>query len=345
MLLNLIFGAVVLWGGRHDPMDPRLVHEKMAIDRLADAHYVFYSPWSHADLAKARPDLVAAANERAFARGVQSPAIFRQLDHQRQFDGVLLAGDPTTYEPLLKHLSESKDFVLTWLDNAALVFRRYGAKPWREADLNTTAAGLKGENKARFLAGAATRLIAIGQIDMAKRALDQAAPNGGKLPEYWTTLGLFDGKIDHWKEALDALNQALALNSDFTPALTTKAQILFGARRYDEALDIMDKVVAEHPNDPSMLFLHATISHEAHAYQREIAALKRLIGLAESQGVSATGYHIYLGQAYAQTGDAMLSLIEFKKVLDSDDASPEQRIFAQDCMNKIADKTGQRISN
>lgn len=341
-LLNLVYGIAVLVRGHREPEDPRLSHERLALERLKDVHYLFFSPGSHADLQAARPDLVAAADERAFARAVQMPPVFRSLDHQRQFDALLLSGDPTTYKPLLQHLGETKDFTLTWLDNAVLIFRRGGARPWAEPDLAVTAAQFQGENRARFLAGAATRLIAIGQLPMAKRALDQAQPQGGDLPEYWTALALYDGEVAHWKEAMDSLDHALSLQADYTPAMTTKAQILFGARRFDEALAISDQVVEEHPDDPSMLFLHATISHEAHAYEREIAALKHLIELAESQGQSTTGYRIYLGQAYAETGDAVPSLIEFKKALEAPDISPDQRKFAQSCVDKIGERTGKQ---
>jgi len=339
-LLTLVFGIVAVVRGHRQPEDPRLAHEQLGIARLQDVHYLFFSPASQADLQAARPDLVAGANERVFAQAVQMPSVFRALDHQRQFDALLLSGDSTTYQPLLHHLAGSKDFVLTWLDNAVLIFRRFGARPWVESDLTAAAAQFEGENRARFLAGAATRLIAIGQLQIAGRALDEAQPLGRNLPEVWTALALYDGEIAHWSDALDSVNRALALQDDFTPAMTTKAQILFGARRFDEALAISDQVVEEHPDDPSMLFLHATISHEAHAYEREIAALKHLIELAEAQGQSTTGYRIYLGQAYADSGDAMPSLIEFKKVVQSPDASPEQRKFAQDCIDKIGQRTG-----
>ena len=62
--------------------------------------------------------------------------------------------------------------------------------------------------------------------------------------------------------------------------------------------------------------------------------------MAEAQGISTTGYRVYLGQAYAETGEAMTSLIEFKKVVGAPDASPEQRSFAQDCIDKIRERTG-----
>jgi tetratricopeptide (TPR) repeat protein len=340
VLLNLVFGiaALIHWR-RTDAVDPRLGGEQLAIAQLKDDHYVFFSPGSHMDLAKARPDLVAAADERAFARGQQLPESFRELDHERQFDAVLLSGDPTTYKPLLQHFSDTRDWVLTWLDNANLIFRRLSATRWKEADLYTTAAEFTGQNKARFLSGAAGRLIAIGQLPMAKRALDAAAADGDRLPEYWTALALYDGEIARWVDAVNALDKALAIDPDNTPALTTKAQILFGARRYEEAMAITDKVVEEHPDDPSMLFLHATISHQAHSYDREIAALKHLIELADAQGESTTGYRIYLGQAYAEDGQAMESLIQFKAAVDAPDISPAQKEFALDCMAKIHTKT------
>ena len=340
VLLNLVFGVVALvhWHGVPPP-DPRLEGEQLAISRLVDAHTLFFPPGSHADLLRVRPDLVSAADERAFARGLQTPVIFRELDHERHFDAVLLSGDPTTYKPLLKDFADSRDFVLTWLDNANLIFRRNAVTPWTEADLGVAAAQFQGVNRSRFLAGAATRLVAIGQLPMAKRALDAAAGDGGRLPEYWTALALYDGEVAHWPEALAALNSALELDADYTPALTTKAQILFGARRYEEAMAITDKVVEEHPDDPSMLFLHATISHQAHSYDREIAALKHLIDLADAQGQSATGYRIYLGQAYAESGHAMSSLIQFKEALEAPDISPAQKEFAEDCIAKIRAKT------
>ena len=341
-LSTLSFGIIMFVRGHHDPVDPRLTREQLGLARIQDVHYLFFCPGSHADIQPVRPDLTAAADERAFALAVQQPALFRSLDHQKQFDALLLSGDATTYEPLLRHLADTKDFVLAWLDNSVLIFRRAGAHAWTENDLTATATLFQGENRARFLSGAATRLIAIGQIPMARRALDQAQPLGRNLPEFWTSLGFYDGEVKLWPEALDALNHALSLQPDFTPAMTTKAEILFGARRFDEALAISDQVIAAHPDDPSMLFFHATISHQAHAYQREVAALDHLIELAEAQGQSTTGYRIYLGQAYAATGDAMRSLIEFKKVVAASDASPEQHKFAQDCIEKIGDRTGKQ---
>jgi tetratricopeptide (TPR) repeat protein len=337
-LFNIVYGIAVMMRGRHDTLDPHLAGETMALDHLSDAHHLFYTPASHADLAAARADLVvSASDEKTYAVGVQSPAAFRALDHERQFDGLLFTGDSTTYKPLLNELAQAKDFTLTWLDNATLVFRRRGATAWKEADLDATATRFTGENHARFMAGASRQLVAIGQLAMAKRALDAAAPNGKGLTDYWTALALYDGEVAHWADALDAVKRALAIAPDDTGALTTEAQILFGSRRFDEAMTISDRVIEAHPDDPSMLFLHAMISHQAHSYDREIAALTHLMDLAQAQGQSVTGYRIYLGQAYAEHGDGMLSLIQFQKAVESPDISPAQKKFAMDCIGKIRD--------
>ena len=331
-LATIIFGVVMLVQGHHDPVDPRLQGEAMGLSHLQDVHYLFYTPGSHDDVAGARPELLVELKfEKEFARASQAPEVFREYAHLRRFDAVLLSGDPTTFEPLLRHLGDSPDFVLTWIDSEVLIFRHVGAKPWSEADLRATADALKGENRARYLAGVAKRLVAIGgglQMALAKRALDEAMPLGKRIPEMWTALALYDGHVGHWTDALDEVNKALALDPDSTAALTTKAEIFLGAKRLDEALDISDKVVEKHPDDASMLFMHATIAHQAHAYQQEVAALKHLIALAEAQGHSTTGYQIYLGQAYAESGDAVNSLAAFKVVLAASDASPGQKKFA-----------------
>ena len=339
MLFNLVFGILMLVKSAHQAVDPKLEHEQLALAQIQDVHSLFYAPGSHADLQAARPDLIAGANERAFAQAVQAPAVFRSLDHQKQFDAVLLSGDPTTYKPLLHHLADSRDFVLAWLDNSDLLFRRAGARGWTEPDLDAAAAQFQGENRSRFMAGAATRLIAIGQLGIARRALDDAGPHGQDLPQYWTALALYDGEITQWVDALQALGHALKLQPDYTPALTTKAEILFGARQFDDALAISEQVIGQHPDDPSMLFFHATIAHHAHAYDQEIAALKHLVEMAGAQGESTTGYRIYLGQAYAESGDAMRSLVQFQQAIESPDISPQQRDFAQDCIGKIRQKT------
>ena len=125
VLLNLVFGILMLVRGGITPDDPRLASEALALGRLCGGEASFlHAGGACAIWTRERPDLLAGADEHAFAQAAQMPSVFRQLDHQRPFDALLLAGDATTYKPLLHHLGETKDFVLTWLDNAKLIFRR-----------------------------------------------------------------------------------------------------------------------------------------------------------------------------------------------------------------------------
>ena len=88
-------------------------------------------------------------------------------------------------------------------------------------------------------------------------------------------------------------------------------------------------MVAAQPNDPGLLFYHAKICHQARSFSAEIQTLQRLIERAESEGQPATGYRMYLAQAYAADGQAKPSIEEFKRVLADPAISREQRRFAE----------------
>ena len=60
-------------------------------------------------------------------QAVENPKLFRQLDRQYRFDALLLIGDPSQYRQLLEHLLEANDWTLTYLDHAALIYKRGGS--------------------------------------------------------------------------------------------------------------------------------------------------------------------------------------------------------------------------
>jgi len=82
----------------------------------------------------------------------------------------------------------------------------------------------------------------------------------------------------------EQVERALAADSDFLPALATKTQLLYGMRRFSEAYEVSLKLIAKVPDDPNLLFYHAKIAHEAHAYKAEVAALEKLIAQADEVG-------------------------------------------------------------
>lgn len=288
----------------------------------------------------ARPDLLTDADQQAFAQAMQSAQKFRQLDHARHFDALLLSGDPASFRPLLNHLLETGDWTLRYLDHTSFIFRR-GGTPWHEDQLHEFAAKFSGTDRAIVLANGATRLLlATGRSAAAKSALDEAMALDAKSPEVWNGLALYNIRFANWSGALTAVDHALDLDENSFQARTTKAQILYGLRRYDDALHISRKLIEETPDDPQILFFHARIAHESHAYSLEIEAMQHLIDLAEKAALPVSGYRIYLGQAYAANEQNHEAYLEFQRVAAAPDLSAEQREFVEKALERLKPAAG-----
>jgi tetratricopeptide (TPR) repeat protein len=314
--------------------NPELTEPRWAVAAVR-AHALFFTPAAKAELQAHKPELASDADARAFAQAMQNPALFRQLDHTRHFDAVLLCGDPSAYRALLQHLLETRDWVLAYLDHTSVIFQRPPATAWEEQSVAAMKEKFTGKERAIFLTQVAGKLLAVGKTTSAKTCLDEAISLDKNSPETWTQLSVYDGQINRWADALAHVDKALALDRDNAFALTTKAQILFGARRFSEALTFSNQALEQNPQDPGMLFFHAKIAHEAHAFYQEIDALKKLIAMAEKDQQPVSGYYIYLGQAYAADSQAKPAVEQFEKAAAANDLTPKQREFVQECITRI----------
>lgn len=337
VFLNLAVGAVFLFHApkRPQPLSASLAMPQRALEKLRDARAVYFTPAAQAALRAQRPDLLAAAEEREFARAAQDTARFRQLDRRAHFDAALLCGDPASFRPLLTHLLDSRDWVLTDLDAAALVFRRAPAAPWSGGIAMEETQKWTAAERAWWSAAVAGKLLAIGKTGQAKSLLDEALKLDRDAPGTWTQLALCDVKMGRWPEAMAAADEALSRDENFAPALAAKAEILFGARRFAEAGEISRRLLEVSSNDPSALFLDAKIAHESHDFARETAALRRLVALADKLGEPAGGYRIFLGQALARAGQGAEALEIFRRAAEADELSPGQQAFIQECVARI----------
>lgn len=274
-------------------------------------------------------------------QAVENPKLFRQLDRKFHFDAILLVGDPSQYRPLIEHLLEAKDWTLSYLDHTSLVYRRDPSSEWQVSALDSQAQGFESpRDRAAFYAQAAVRLLAIRRGADAKALLDKAQALDGGLPEIWNGQAIFRMNRGEWTPALTSANRALAIDADFLPALATKTQILYSTKKFSEAYDLSRRLVEAYPNDPGLLFYHAKICHEAHAFSDEIRTLKRLIERADAEGQPASGYRLYLAQAFAKDGKAQPAIEEFNKVLADEDLPKEQRSFAEDTLAQVKERAG-----
>jgi tetratricopeptide (TPR) repeat protein len=350
---GLLILAAAAWLARpgYHRANPLLASPALALDAL-HAKSLYFNGIARPWLLKQRPDLLTEADHsdtsdrtRAFAQAVLNPKLFRQLDRRYRFDALLLTGDPSEYQPLLDHLLDTKDWTLRYVDHTSLVFRRDSGKPWSLPDLDpvrTRFAGAPAGDRATFLAQTGAKLVAARQLEPAKQLLDEALRLDDRLPVAWSSMASYYTARGEWRDALENVDHALSLDGDSLPALAVKTQLLYGSKQYDEAYELSTKLVTRFPDDPNILFYHAKIAHEAHAYKAEITALLKLIETAEAGNRPISGYQIYLGQAYAKVGEASRSIDQFMLALDDPDLSEQQRSFIMESIQRIKEKTGRQ---
>lgn len=348
LLVGIVAGAVIGkgWLSKRSPL---LDSPQLALKSL-QAKSLYYNGRAKSWLLTLRPDLLTpedhdAGSERSrtFPQAVENPKVFRQLDRKYRFDALLFVGDPSEYKPLLDHLVETKDWTLRYVDHTSMVFRRDSGRPWEMADFATvraTFAQSRPRDRAEVLAQTAIRLLAVKQGDAGKALLDEASGIAPREPHVANALATYYIGKGQWREATEQVERALSADRDFLPALATKTQLLYGMKRFGEAYDVSSRLIEKVSDDPNLLFYHAKIAHEAHAYKAEVAALEKVIAQADAEGRPIGGYEIYLGQAFTAMGDAQRAIDAFMLSLNDADLPDDQRAFARENIARIKKRTG-----
>ena len=184
------------------------------------------------------------------------------------------------------------------------------------------------------------KLLTAREFTAARQVLEEAAQLDARLPEVWNGLAVWHLQRRAYAEAFTAADRALALDPEHLPSLATKSLLLYGTRQFSEAYALSSQLIARLPEDPNLLFYHAKIAHEAHAYTAEVEALKKLIARAEDEDRPLSGYQLYLGQAYVALGDGPGAIDAFMRVLNDPDLPQDQRDFARENISRIKKRTG-----
>ncbi len=351
----LVAGALLVaasgwWGrGRFRAANP-LLESPVLLLAAVEAGTLYFNGPAYDWLRARRPELLPPEDRagptdrtRAFAQAVLAPPIFRQADRQQRFDALLFLGDPTQYRPLLEHLVATKDWSLSYVDHWGMIYRRGGAPAWKLTDLEPVRARFAGaavRDRATFLAQTGLRLVTARELPAAQQVLDEAAQLDARLPEVWNGQAVLHLQRREYAEAIAAADRALALDKDHLPSLATKTLLLYGTRQFSDAYALSSQLIARLPEDPNLLFYHAKIAHEAHAFTAEVKALKKLIARAEDDDRPVSGYQLYLGQAYVALGDGRGAIDAFMDVLNDPDLPQDQRDFARENISRIKKRTG-----
>ena len=312
-------------------------------------------PWlekMRADLLTAEDRDAASPRRRAFVQAPQNPKLFRQLDRQFRFETLFLVGDPSNYQRLLDHLlepePEKRDFRLVYLDHWAFIFKRDAARVWQPADAEPVRqrfGNLRTRDQATFLAMAAGKMLAVRQVDAAKRWLDEANALDSRSIDVLGGLAGYQISIGRWIEAEAYADKALAKNPDFIPALAAKIVAMRATRHNIDAFKFSVRLNTLLPEEPVRLWQHAQLAHEAKQIPTEIAALTRLIALAKDEGRPVAEYEFFLGEAHAHeainnVAHAPLALEHLRRAVADPLLPAEKRKFAEERITLIRERTG-----
>ena len=330
-------------------LDPMVGTPLLAMEAVG-GKALYYNGPARMWLERKRPDLLiandaaaSAEKVRVFAQAVLDPQSFRRLDRQFRFDALLLLGDPSEYRPLLDHLIATKDFRPVYVDHWAIILRRDAERSWQAEDfapVRAKIAGLGKSERAICLARAATKLAALRMFPESQALLGEARQLDGKSKDMWSGYATLHMHRGEWQDAMTCADRALDGGREPLSALAVKTQVLYATKHFSEAYELSKLLVERLPDDPNLLFYHAKIAHEAHAYQAEISTLEKLIARAEADARPVSGYQMYLAQAYASAGDAPHAIDAFMRVLNDPDLPQDQRDFARDSITRIKKRTG-----
>ncbi len=341
---GVVIAGLVCWLARplFNPANPLLDTPVVALEGL-QAKPLFFNAAAGSSLRAQRPDLVPREGTDNFAQAVLEPRLFRQLDRQFRFEALLFTGDPSQSRPLLEHLAETKDWALSYVDHTSLVFRRAGGPAWRIADLEPVRARFAGASarvRATMLSQTAVKLVAVRELESARQLLDEAQRLHVRLPEVWSGWASYHMQRGEYAEAFANAERALKLDDENLPALAVKTHLLFATKQFSAAYELSRRLIERVPDDPNLLFYHAKIAHEAHAYKAEVEALEKIIAQAEAVGRPVSGYQMYLGQAHMTLGDGTRAIDAFMRVLNDPELPQDQRDFARESIARIKKRTG-----
>ncbi len=273
---------------------------------------------------------------------LDDPSAWRRLDRRERFDGVLLAGQPAETRTLARHLIQSPDFRLERLDNWGFLFSRNAPVSYRQPAPEALVPNLTDPSqRANYLAAVAVNLDTIGEFDAARDYLAAAETLAPDSPQVLVRRAYLDLQHQRHAAAVIAASQALEQDPDSAPALEIAAQSLAAVGAADRAWQVAERLLdVSDSKDPRLLFLHARLASDAHAYSREQNSLEKLVAITEQAGRSATTYRVYLGQSYARQGLPRPALVQFEAALENPDLRSDQRADLESTVANIRDKTG-----
>ena len=170
---------------------------------------------------------------------------------------------------------------------------------------NTTSAALTARMRAA---------IGTGQSAVAIRLGEQLCQRHPKDADRMNSLAMAYKQAKRYAEALDHAEKAIQLDSDYLDAYATKAQLLMILRRNEEALELLDWIVAQDPDSFRSQYYHGAAQALAGQYEAAIESFRHAIRINDGSARA----HVGLAEALGQTGRKAEAIDAYRRALELD---------------------------
>lgn len=163
------------------------------------------------------------------------------------------------------------------------------------------------KDERQFLAhlGLAQQAYRLGNLDAAEKAIQAAEKIAPQSPGVLYARGVHELRLEHYKQAGDALTKVLSITPDHLPSVLALAAANFGLGNYEQSLQGARKVLAHAPGNPmASQVLAGALLKTGDAK----AAVELLVPLLKGRETDA--------RLFAQLGAAHMQLREFDKAMD-----------------------------
>ena len=340
---GLIIAALVVAGlgafkafqaSRSDIRDIRLLAPVDLFEQAGEGRVFLNAP----ALSAARilsPDLASRATD---ARSIQvlasSPVRWREEDRSAHFQSILLAVPLEDSRPLVEMLNSTPEWHLTTIDNQGLLYRRGAVGTQNKG---TEKAFANKRDSALHAAQTAMVMHFLGKNKDAREWMAKARQTAPRDPLVLTQSATLAAALKQWPTAKKESELALKEDASSTQARYLLALSLLETGNISAAAGESANLSAKASNTPSVLWLQARISREANDPTTEIAALEKLLALAQKHKEEPTVIHIHLAQAWAKRGFATQALENYNAALKGH-LTPVQRTELENAKGTIQDR-------
>ncbi len=336
----LAASAAGIWNGwdawQNQVKNPRLAAPVALVETTAGhSRRVFVNPSALISVAAVNPALIDPSTPPVeLATLVQSPTKWRAEHRNNPFSAVLLAGNLTEAKPLIRHLLESPDWHLARVDNQGIVFLPGGQADHLEPEIPPFESP---QERATYLSQYAICLDAAGQKTAANARMDEALEISGNDFSILVRAASLAAFQNRWERA-----RSLAVKADKARPGSFEAEYLLAwslleTRAFGKAFDLTTRLARSHPQDITILMLHARAARASKDFTTETATLEKILPLTKNDPASTSRIHLFLGQSWAQRGFPDQAMAHYKLALDGD-LSPAETRDIREAMKTIEEK-------